>query len=432
MNIKSILLGTAAALVAVSGARAADAVVMVEPEPVDYVRVCDVYGTGFFYIPGTETCLNVSGFVRMRLYANDEELRTFDADEEIGDYEDTVFGTKVRGRLNFDAREETELGTLRGFIRIQGTNTSHQNVGSGETRAAGATVTQAYLQLGGLTIGYLDSVWTNNDGGIEDGLYTDTSWAAGDVAANRISYTFASNGFSGTLSVEDDGDGDFTPDVVGKLAYTGGFGGAYIMGVFDEDSSDFATADHYYFYDINGDLVDYSHLTTREIDESGDGAFVVKAGIELENLLTENSAFKIEGHYAFDPSIYAVVGGLNGSSGFGTTVFRDTTTIPSEFQIGAGYTQKFDKLKVGLSGVYGETFDLESVGAYDFDADPLTPDTYLHVGSVEYFAIAANVGYDITRNFSVLGEISYRDLDLPSYIDDFDQTAGFIEFKRSF
>ncbi|MGB7431601.1 MAG: porin, partial [Ahrensia sp.] len=64
MTIKSLFLGSAAALVAVSGARAADAVVIPEPELVEYVRVCDTYGTGFFYIPGTETCLAISGYVR--------------------------------------------------------------------------------------------------------------------------------------------------------------------------------------------------------------------------------------------------------------------------------------------------------------------------------------------------------------------------------
>jgi Porin subfamily len=52
MNIKSLLLGSAAALVAVSGARAADAVVIAEPEPVEYVRVCDVYGTSYYYTNG--------------------------------------------------------------------------------------------------------------------------------------------------------------------------------------------------------------------------------------------------------------------------------------------------------------------------------------------------------------------------------------------
>ena len=71
MNIKSLLLGSAAALAVVSGAQAADAVVAAEPEPMEYVRVCDAYGTGFFYIPGTETCLKIGGYVRMRLEAND-------------------------------------------------------------------------------------------------------------------------------------------------------------------------------------------------------------------------------------------------------------------------------------------------------------------------------------------------------------------------
>ena len=50
-------------MVAVSGAQAADAIV-VEPEPVEYVRICDAYGSGFFYIPGTETCIRFSGYVR--------------------------------------------------------------------------------------------------------------------------------------------------------------------------------------------------------------------------------------------------------------------------------------------------------------------------------------------------------------------------------
>lgn len=32
-----------------------------EPKPVDYVRVCDAYGAGFFYVPGTETCIDFRG-----------------------------------------------------------------------------------------------------------------------------------------------------------------------------------------------------------------------------------------------------------------------------------------------------------------------------------------------------------------------------------
>ena len=63
MKIKSLLLGSAAALIAVTGAQAADAVI-IEAEPVEYVRVCDAYGAGYFYIPGTENCIKFSGYVR--------------------------------------------------------------------------------------------------------------------------------------------------------------------------------------------------------------------------------------------------------------------------------------------------------------------------------------------------------------------------------
>ncbi|CDN91351.1 Porin [Agrobacterium tumefaciens] len=66
MNIKSLLIGSAAALAAVSGAQAADAIVAAEPEPLEYVRVCDAFGTGFFYIPGTETCLKFGGYIRFQ------------------------------------------------------------------------------------------------------------------------------------------------------------------------------------------------------------------------------------------------------------------------------------------------------------------------------------------------------------------------------
>ncbi len=72
MNIKSLLLGSAAALVAASGAQAADAIVAPEPEAVEYVRVCDAYGAGYFYIPGTETCLRVHGYVRYDVKGGDD------------------------------------------------------------------------------------------------------------------------------------------------------------------------------------------------------------------------------------------------------------------------------------------------------------------------------------------------------------------------
>ena len=53
MDIESLRIGSAAALVALSAARASDAVVAAGPEPVEHVRVCNAFDAGFFYIPGT-------------------------------------------------------------------------------------------------------------------------------------------------------------------------------------------------------------------------------------------------------------------------------------------------------------------------------------------------------------------------------------------
>ena len=60
---KSLLLGSAAGLAAVVGAQAAD-LPSVKAAPVEYVRVCSTYGAGFFYVPGTDSCLRISGRLR--------------------------------------------------------------------------------------------------------------------------------------------------------------------------------------------------------------------------------------------------------------------------------------------------------------------------------------------------------------------------------
>ena len=70
--VKSLLLGSAAGLVAVAGAQAAD--LPVKAKPVEYVKVCSIYGAGFFYIPGTDTCIKIGGWVRAE-YAFHEEDR---------------------------------------------------------------------------------------------------------------------------------------------------------------------------------------------------------------------------------------------------------------------------------------------------------------------------------------------------------------------
>ena len=60
--MKSILLGSAAGIVAVASAQAADLPTR-KAAPVEYVRVCNVGGITGWTLPGSDTCLKISGFV---------------------------------------------------------------------------------------------------------------------------------------------------------------------------------------------------------------------------------------------------------------------------------------------------------------------------------------------------------------------------------
>ena len=129
MNIKSLLLGSAAALIAVSGARAADAVVVAEPEPAEYVKICDVYGSGYFYIPGTETCLRIGGYVRYDIGMGDVGAFTGaeSVDHEDGDVQDTWY-KNARATFKTWTGQETELGTLKTYTETRfnfGNNNRH-------------------------------------------------------------------------------------------------------------------------------------------------------------------------------------------------------------------------------------------------------------------------------------------------------------------
>ncbi|MBB4015640.1 hypothetical protein GGR16_000646 [Chelatococcus caeni] len=61
--VSQLLLGGVAGLALAGGAKAAD-LPMTKAAPVEYVRICSVHGAGFFYIPGSDTCIKIGGRVR--------------------------------------------------------------------------------------------------------------------------------------------------------------------------------------------------------------------------------------------------------------------------------------------------------------------------------------------------------------------------------
>src|SRR5215203_3146818 len=98
--VMRFLIRSAAVLAVVTGAQAADLPAKAVA-PVEYVRVCSTYGSGFFYVPGTETCLRVGGRVRAELSLIEPVSRA-----------DNATRFRARGRLNIDTRTATAYGLL--------------------------------------------------------------------------------------------------------------------------------------------------------------------------------------------------------------------------------------------------------------------------------------------------------------------------------
>jgi hypothetical protein len=231
---KSLFLGSVAGLAAVAGAQAADLPAK-KAAAVEYVRVCSTYGAGFFYIPGTETCLRVGGRVR----AEFQYL-------EPTDREDDAIGFRARGRLNIDARTATSYGLLRTFVRFEMT----RDTGVYGFSSTSANVDQAFVQFGGLTAGRTVSFFMNSD-------LPNDNWGTlrfyDAPTVNVFAYTFSfGNGFSATLAAEEGRfagtafgatsvfaeAGQTYPDLVGNLKYAGTWGSAQLSGALHQLRSD--------------------------------------------------------------------------------------------------------------------------------------------------------------------------------------------------
>lgn len=187
MNIKSLLIGSAAALAAVSGAKAADAIVAAEPEPMEYVRVCDAFGTGFFYMPGTETCLKFQGYVRFQTDFGRDKAGKSDWD------------SFTRAQFEIDTRTDTELGALRGFIGFQGNADSGSaalNDKNTNDKGSPVFVDQAFIELAGLKVGKFTSWWDDGIGGETDELSSNSKF-------NSIRYTYDAGSFWAGVSVDE-------------------------------------------------------------------------------------------------------------------------------------------------------------------------------------------------------------------------------------
>ncbi|PBC11494.1 porin [Mesorhizobium sp. WSM3859] len=395
MNIKSLLLGSAAALIAVSGARAADAVTVAEPEPAEYVKICDVYGSGYFYIPGTETCLRVGGYVRYDIGVGD--VGSFDGaksfDHEDGD-EQSTFYKNTRFTLKTWTGQETELGTLKtytetrfnfgnrnGYPSQDDPTTAADEFNSNPAGNKNVSLNFAWIQLGGLRVGKDESAFDTFIG-YAGNVIQDTIVPYGDFDTNVVQYYFdAGNGFSAVVSLEE-GSGvvgtidSYVPHVVGGLKWTQGWGA--ITGVVAYDSN-------------------YEEVAGK-----------VRLDVNVTNELS-----------------------LFGMFGYGSD---DNLNDPT-YAIGAG-----DR---GFYKIWGGNWAFWAGGTYKFN-EKTSFNLQVSGDEDKNYGVAANVAYDIVPGFTVTAEVDWDHFgkfddwvsgaDVVNFTgaDKKNSVGGLLRFQRSF
>jgi hypothetical protein len=242
--LKGLLLGSTASLAVAALPPAARAADLPGVAPIEYVRICDAYGAGFFFIPGTDTCLRVGGLVL-------GEERGFDPQYSISGT--SFYGngsapthsgltpaipsglgyipsvsqyTNARsrdatsfnalGRVELDSRTQSPYGTVRAFLRVdsyygsggnsatgalQGTgfaNTFNNTAGTSSQRYS-TILNKAFIQFAGLTAGYAQSMFD-----FYADAYNYNNLRGSNATTALVAYTATlPNGFSATLSAED-------------------------------------------------------------------------------------------------------------------------------------------------------------------------------------------------------------------------------------
>ena len=230
LKARALLLGTAVVVIGVGGADAAD--LPVKAKAVEYVRICSLYGAGFYYIPGTDTCIKLGGYLRVEtaLATNNNYGGAYSGPGGAFNRLSNYYQTKSRQDLQIDTRTATQYGVVRTFFEGAFTwtaNTYSGTSGLGTQYGTGAFlgstpgavpalapdtignsalgVYNAFIQVAGFTMGKttsaFDAPWVNYPGNNFDGLVGGSGSVTG---VNQLTYTADfGGGISGSVSAQD-------------------------------------------------------------------------------------------------------------------------------------------------------------------------------------------------------------------------------------
>lgn len=410
-------------------------------EPVEYVRICDAFGTGFFYIPGTETCLRVAGRIRAdyNLYFDfDDGDGQFD-DQGFDDTDDEGYRFRARGYVYLDSRTSTEFGLLRSYLEIYWTSDSLDRGdfgGGGGTTEFDLELEQAFIQYGGLTFGRIQSFYDFLDAEFTEAQTFDPGLS--DRIQNVIAYTFGfGNGISATIALEDNAsrrygvENDFrvNPVAFGDGTIESRYGGAQIpdiVGNFrieqDWGTAQAMAAGHYVnalgIIDPAGD-----RGPLRTTDEAY--GFAVGGGVVVNLPFGNDTSIGVTGTYSHGALDYASTD-ISAPSGAYDAVFDSDgdLDLTDAFSVSGGVSTDITST-VSIAGQLGYV-SVSSSDVADVDDDGTIDDL-----DVQNFDAQAWLAYEPVDDFLMGVGAEYRHVD-PEGSDSGSVLTTFFRAQRTF
>ena len=169
------------------------------------MKVCSLYGAGYYYLPGTEICLKVGGYVRYQATFGPGNSVSFGPFNGLGSrftrLDSTDFQQRVRTVLTIDTRQQTGYGTLRTYMLLGWTHDTNGAIGS-----PGSSIyfTRGFIQVAGFTFGKASSffdIYPNAAFGYNVGsMYVPDTGDAGQILATYTAQF--GNGFSASIGIE--------------------------------------------------------------------------------------------------------------------------------------------------------------------------------------------------------------------------------------
>jgi hypothetical protein len=251
--------------------------------------VCDAFGAGFWYIPGTDTCIRIGGELEFRVF--------FEEDDIYHNSSNWFFRTQFD--LDVTTKAMTDWGPLTTYLNL----TTNSDVEKSDDSYVYAD--EYYLSLGPVLLGRTQSSFDVAGGGYTKN-YNDTSVAdLSDHKVDQVQLSWAINGFGLVLALERPTDRwgssatSDLPDLVAALSASGtGWEAAVSFLYSDQNVDSLWAVEGTVEFDVWGDNLQLAALF------ADDGS----SGSSLSDLLVEDGwAVLVSYQHNWSSNLYSAI-----------------------------------------------------------------------------------------------------------------------------